>query len=382
MPIIEAILDEFAWGSGSEGATRKRTSPNSASTEALPQEVFPAHEGDYFSEWAGFAWRCRPRRRVSYVLRGFADAPGDGRRSDARGRTHFLIGRGRKPVHRRMAGPARSVDRGRRRRQLRWNPRHPEARGRASASMSPSGAGNRCDVAPTRFKRFERDGYFTLDADWIIPALCRALHSKARSSSHALGAAIWFAKLRALGFVVRAAELYAYADLPVSDIKTGADVFELKSLAGYRFVVTNCAMCRRAPPPISYRARTAAMWRSWRDPNGALRRPAARSCTRMRGSPERCGSRNGPNGFARQSLLPATGSPGLSGRPSPACLAKTPFCASLVTREARHSDVGVGARPLEFVARKHAFPRVGRGKAGQPPRGRGALGFLGQNHSR
>ena len=46
-------------------------------------------------------------------------------------------------------------------------------------------------------------------------------------------------ELRALGFVVRGADLYAYRDLLVPDIKTGADVFDLKSLAGYRFIVTN-----------------------------------------------------------------------------------------------------------------------------------------------
>jgi hypothetical protein len=39
--------------------------------------------------------------------------------------------------------------------------------------MSHSGAGHRCDVAPSRFERFGQDQYFTLDADWIIPALCR-----------------------------------------------------------------------------------------------------------------------------------------------------------------------------------------------------------------
>ena len=43
------------------------------------------------------------------------------------------------------------------------------------APMSHSGTRNLCDMAPSRFKRFERDGYITLDADWIILALCRAV---------------------------------------------------------------------------------------------------------------------------------------------------------------------------------------------------------------
>jgi hypothetical protein len=46
-------------------------------------------------------------------------------------------------------------------------------------------------------------------------------------------------ELRAQGFVVRGADLYAYANSLVPDIKTSADAFDLKSLAGYRFVVTN-----------------------------------------------------------------------------------------------------------------------------------------------
>jgi hypothetical protein len=63
--------------------------------------------------------------------------------------------------------------------------------------------------------------------------------SKARSSSPAPAAATWFRELRARGFVVRGADLFAYPDSLVPDIKTGADVFDLRSLAGYRFVVTN-----------------------------------------------------------------------------------------------------------------------------------------------
>ena len=46
-------------------------------------------------------------------------------------------------------------------------------------------------------------------------------------------------ELRALGFVVRGTDLFAYADSLVPDIKSGADVFNLKSLAGYRFIATN-----------------------------------------------------------------------------------------------------------------------------------------------
>jgi hypothetical protein len=45
--------------------------------------------------------------------------------------------------------------------------------------------------------------------------------------------------LRALGFAVHATDLYVYANPLVPDILNGADVFDLKSLAAYRFVVTD-----------------------------------------------------------------------------------------------------------------------------------------------
>jgi hypothetical protein len=105
--------------------------------------------------------------------------------------------------------------------------------------MSLSGAGNRCDIAPSRFKRLERDEYFTLDADWIIPALCRSVKLESPILEPCAGRGHMVHALRSLGFVVRAADLYAYPDSLVPDINTGADVFDLKSLAGYRFVVTN-----------------------------------------------------------------------------------------------------------------------------------------------
>jgi hypothetical protein len=41
----------------------------------------------------------------------------------------------------------------------------------AVAVGSLSDASNLCDITPSRFKRFDRDEYFTIDAAWIIPAL-------------------------------------------------------------------------------------------------------------------------------------------------------------------------------------------------------------------
>ena len=94
------------------------------------------------------------------------------------------------------------------------------------------------DMAPSRFERLERDGYFTVDSDWIIPTLC-AVRVEGPILEPCAGRGHMVRKLRELGFVVRAADLYAYADTLVPDIQSGADVFDLKSLAGYRFIVTN-----------------------------------------------------------------------------------------------------------------------------------------------
>jgi hypothetical protein len=108
-----------------------------------------------------------------------------------------------------------------------------------SRARDVTGAWNLCDVAPSRFERFDGDGYFTLDADWIIPALCRSIEVESPILEPCAGRGHMVRELRALGFVVGAADLFAYPDSLVPDIKTGADVFDLTSLAGYRFVVTN-----------------------------------------------------------------------------------------------------------------------------------------------
>ena len=96
-----------------------------------------------------------------------------------------------------------------------------------------------CDVAPSRFKRLDLAEYFTIDAGWIIPALCCAVQVEGPILEPCAGRGHMVRELRALGFDVRAADLHAYPDSLVPDIKTGADIFELKSLADYRFVVTN-----------------------------------------------------------------------------------------------------------------------------------------------
>ena len=106
------------------------------------------------------------------------------------------------------------------------------ATGKRLTLMSHSDAGNHCDVAPSRFKRFDRDEYFTIDAGWIIPALCCAVQVEGPILEPCAGRGHMVRELRALGFVVRGADLFAYADSLVPDMKTGVDVFDLESLAG------------------------------------------------------------------------------------------------------------------------------------------------------
>jgi hypothetical protein len=144
-------------------------------------------------------------------------------------------------------------------------------------------------------------------------------------------------ELRALDFVVRGADLHAYADSLVPDIKTGVDVSALSRSPAIASSLRICPTANRPPSaPIFCQSRPAmeSAWRSWRTPSGARPQRAARPFTRMRSSLEKCGSRSGLSGLARRSRRRAIGSVGSSGRRSRARLAKIPFCASPVMREA------------------------------------------------
>ena len=70
--------------------------------------------------------------------------------------------------------------------------------------MRRSGAGNLCDVAPSRFERFERDEYFTIDAGWIIPALCCAVQVEGPILEPCAGRGHMVRELRALGLLCAA----------------------------------------------------------------------------------------------------------------------------------------------------------------------------------
>jgi hypothetical protein len=96
-----------------------------------------------------------------------------------------------------------------------------------------------CDVPPSRFNRFANDQYFTIDAPWIIPALCRAIKIEGPILEPCAGRGHMVRELRGLGFDVSAADLHAHKNPLVPDIETGVDVLELKSLRSYRWLVTN-----------------------------------------------------------------------------------------------------------------------------------------------
>ena len=79
-----------------------------------------------------------------------------------------------------------------------------------------------------QLERFDRDVYFTIDAGWINPALGSTVQLEGPILEPRAGRGHMVRELRALCFVVRGADLYAYADTLVPDIETGADVFDLK----------------------------------------------------------------------------------------------------------------------------------------------------------
>jgi hypothetical protein len=83
------------------------------------------------------------------------------------------------------------------------------------------------------------DNYFTIDAPWIIPALCRAIKIEGPIFEPCAGRGHMVRELRGLGFEVSAADLHAYENPLVPDIETAENVFDLKSLRGYRWLVTN-----------------------------------------------------------------------------------------------------------------------------------------------
>jgi hypothetical protein len=94
------------------------------------------------------------------------------------------------------------------------------------------------DIAPSRYQRIEGDGYLTIDAYWIVPALLRSVPIEGPVLEPASGRGHLSLELRRAGLDVASFDLHRYADPLVDDIATG-DIRRLTTLEGFAWVVTN-----------------------------------------------------------------------------------------------------------------------------------------------
>jgi hypothetical protein len=110
-----------------------------------------------------------------------------------------------------------------------------QARGEARPHTPPQG---HADIAPTRFKRMEGDGYLTIDAPWVVPALLRSVPIGGRILEPAAGRGHLSLELRRAGLEVASFDSRRYENPFVPDIGHG-DIRTLTTLAGFTWVVTN-----------------------------------------------------------------------------------------------------------------------------------------------
>jgi hypothetical protein len=94
------------------------------------------------------------------------------------------------------------------------------------------------DVAPSQFERVENDGYLTIDAHWVVPALLRSVAIEDRVLEPAAGRGHLSFELRRAGLDVSSFDLHRYSDPLVHDIGIG-DIRRLTTLEGFAWVVTN-----------------------------------------------------------------------------------------------------------------------------------------------
>jgi hypothetical protein len=77
------------------------------------------------------------------------------------------------------------------------------------------------DIARSRFERAENDGYLTIDAGWIVPALLRAVPIKGRVLEPAAGRGHLSLELKRAGLLVDSFDIRSHADPLVPDIGLG-----------------------------------------------------------------------------------------------------------------------------------------------------------------
>jgi hypothetical protein len=94
------------------------------------------------------------------------------------------------------------------------------------------------DIAPSQFERIENDGYLTIEAHWIIPALLRSVSIEGLFLEPAAGRGHLSLELRRAGLDVVSSDLHRYADPLVHDIGI-SDIRRLTTLEGFAWVITN-----------------------------------------------------------------------------------------------------------------------------------------------
>ena len=143
------------------------------------------------------------------------------------------------------------------------------------------------DIAPSRFERIEGDGYLTIDAHWVVPALLRSVPIEGRVLEPAAGRGHLSFELRRAGLEVASFDLHRYANPLVPDIEKG-DIRRLATLEGFAWAVTNLPygdLEELATHLIGLASATIAAWRSCSVPSGSFPRRAAGWCTNTRTSP-------------------------------------------------------------------------------------------------
>jgi hypothetical protein len=94
------------------------------------------------------------------------------------------------------------------------------------------------DIAPSRFERIEGDGYLTLDAPWIVPALLRSVPIAGKVLEPAAGRGHLSLELKRAGLGVVSLDIKIYERPLVDDIGIG-DIRAIRSLTGFSWVITN-----------------------------------------------------------------------------------------------------------------------------------------------
>jgi hypothetical protein len=96
------------------------------------------------------------------------------------------------------------------------------------------------EIAPSRFERIEGEGYLTLDADWIVPALLSLARFRSAVGFWSLrpAADIFWSKLKRAGLIVESFDVRAHTNPLVPDVGP-SDIRKLESLAGFNWAITN-----------------------------------------------------------------------------------------------------------------------------------------------